>query len=135
MCFFSVQMIIFIFLIFLFYIGVQPINKVVIVSGGQQTGSAIHTHVSILPQTSFPSRLPRNIEQSPLCSTVGLCWLSLLNTAACTYINPKLSRGYSDNGYRRKTFPNAETSYQAFEELKEMIIRSWLECLENRPEG
>ena len=41
----------FFFLIFehLFYIGVQPINNVVIVSGGQQRDSAIHIHVSILP--------------------------------------------------------------------------------------
>ena len=36
---------------FLFCIGVQPINDVVIVSGGQQKNSAIHIHESILPQT------------------------------------------------------------------------------------
>ena len=36
---------------FLFYIGVYPINNVVIVSGGQQMNSAIHIHVSILSQT------------------------------------------------------------------------------------
>ena len=29
----------------------------------------------ILPQTPLPSRLPRNIEQSSLCYTVGPCWL------------------------------------------------------------
>lgn len=34
---------------FLFYIGVSPINSVVIDSGGQQRDSAIHRHVSILP--------------------------------------------------------------------------------------
>ena len=33
----------------LFYTGLQPINNVMIVSGGQQTDSAIHIHVSILP--------------------------------------------------------------------------------------
>ena len=33
----------------LFYIGVSPINSVVIDSGGQQRDSAIHIHVSILP--------------------------------------------------------------------------------------
>ena len=42
------------------------INSVVIVSGGQQSDSAKHIHVSILPQTPFPSRLPHNIEQSSL---------------------------------------------------------------------
>ena len=31
----------------LFYIGVQPINNVVIVSGAQQSNSAIHIHVSM----------------------------------------------------------------------------------------
>ena len=41
-------------------------DSVVIVSGGQQRDSAIHSHVSILPQTPLPSRLPHNIEQSSL---------------------------------------------------------------------
>ena len=61
---------------FLFCIEVQLINNIVIVSGGQQRDSAIHIHVSILSQTPLPSRLPHNIEQSPLCHTVGPCWLS-----------------------------------------------------------
>ena len=34
------------------------------------------------PLKSFPSRLPHNIEQNSLCSTVGLCRLSILNIAA-----------------------------------------------------
>ena len=51
----------------------------VIVSCGQKRNSAIHIHVSILFQTLLPSRLPYNIEQSSLCYTVGLCWLSILN--------------------------------------------------------
>ena len=37
-----------------------------IVSGGQGRDSALNIHVSILPQTSLPSRLPHNIEQSSL---------------------------------------------------------------------
>ena len=67
-------------------IRVQPINNVVIltVSGGQQRNSAMHEHVSILLQTPLPSRLPCNIEQSSLCYTVGLYWLSILNIAQCT---------------------------------------------------
>ena len=52
---------------FLFYIGVKPVNNVVLVSDGQQGDSALHRHVSILPQIPFPSRLPHNIEQSSLC--------------------------------------------------------------------
>ena len=51
----------------LFYIGIQPITNVVIISGGQQRDSSIRIHVSILPQTPFSSRLPHNIEQSSLC--------------------------------------------------------------------
>ena len=35
----------------------EPINNVVIVSGGQQRDSVIHIHVSILPQTPLSSRL------------------------------------------------------------------------------
>ena len=40
----------------------------------------MHIHVSSLPQTTLPSRLPRNIEQSFLCYlSLGPCWLSILN--------------------------------------------------------
>ena len=42
------------FLKFLFYIGVELINNVVIVSGVQQSDSVIHIHVSILFQILFP---------------------------------------------------------------------------------
>jgi len=56
---------------FLFCIGVQLINSVVIVSGKQWKDSVTHTHVSILPQTPLPSRLPQNIEQSSMCCTVS----------------------------------------------------------------
>ena len=76
----------FIFLIFLFYTELQMINNVVIVSGGQQRDSAIHIHESILPQTSLPSRLPYNIEQSSLCYSVGPCWLSIISIAVCFQI-------------------------------------------------
>ena len=41
-------------------------NNVVIVSGAQQSDSAIHVYVSILPKTSLPSRLSHNIKQSSL---------------------------------------------------------------------
>ena len=47
-------------------------------------GSAVHIHVSILPQTPLPSRLPRDTEQCSLSYTVGPCWLTILNTAVCT---------------------------------------------------
>jgi len=62
-----------VFFNFLFYIGVELINNVVIVSGEQWRDSAIHTHVSILPQSPLPSRLPHNTEQSFLYYTVGPC--------------------------------------------------------------
>ena len=40
-----------------FYIGVQMINNVLVVSGEQRKDSAIHMHVSILPQAPLSSRL------------------------------------------------------------------------------
>ena len=64
---------------FLVFMRVYLINNVVIVSGGQLSNSAIHIHVSILPQTPLPSRLPHSIEESSLCYTVGPCALSVLN--------------------------------------------------------
>ena len=62
--------------IFPFLLCIVAEHNVVIVSGGQQRDSAIHIHVSTLPQTPFPSRLPHD--------TVGPCWLSILNIAVCT---------------------------------------------------
>ena len=43
----------------------------------------IYVHVSLLPQTPLPSRLPRDIEQSSLGCAAGPCWFSMLNTAVC----------------------------------------------------
>ena len=60
--------------LYVLYWGIAPVNNVMIVSGRQQRVSAIHIHVSILPQTPLRPRLPQNIEQSSLCSTVGPCW-------------------------------------------------------------
>ena len=64
---------------FLFYIEVQLINSVVLVSCVQQNDPVIYIHVSI-PFLS-PLRLLQNIEQHFLCYTVGPCWLYILNTA------------------------------------------------------
>ena len=69
---------------FLFYIGVELINNVVLVSGVQQSDSVMHIYISILFQILFPFRLLQSIEQSSLCYTVGPCWLSILNTVLCT---------------------------------------------------
>ena len=55
-----------------------------IVSGAQQSDSAIGFLVSLLPEIPFPSRLSHNIEQGSLCDTVASCWLSILNMAVCT---------------------------------------------------
>ena len=64
-----------------------------IVSHEQQRDSAIHVHVSILPQIPLLSRLPHNIEQNSLCYIVTPRWLSILNIAVCTYQSqtPELS--------------------------------------------
>ena len=42
-------------------------SQLTIVSGAQQSDSAMHIHVSIVPQTPFSSRLPHDIEWSSLC--------------------------------------------------------------------
>ena len=77
---------------FLFYIEVQLVNNVVLVSGEQQSNSVIHVHVSILFPILFPSKLLPNIEQSSLCYTAGLCWLSILNIVyICQSQTPNLS--------------------------------------------
>ena len=80
----STGFILFYFLTFLFYIGVELINNVVLISGVQQSDSVIHIHVAILFQILFPFRLLHNTEQSSLCNAVGPCWLSILNIAVCT---------------------------------------------------
>ena len=68
-----------------FYFGLgYNCNNVVIVSREKQRESAAHRHVSILPQTLLPSRLPHCFEQSFLCYTVGPYWLFILNTEVCT---------------------------------------------------
>ena len=72
---------------FLFCIGVEPINDVVMVSGEQLRSSAIQIHVSILPQILLPSRLPHRISRGPYAiprELVAPCCLSILNTAVCT---------------------------------------------------
>ena len=50
------------------------------ISGGLQRDSAIHTHVSILPHTPLPARLPHNTEQFPV-----LYSRSLLNNTSSSY--------------------------------------------------
>ena len=45
-------------------------SQLTTVSGGQQRDSTIDIHVSILPQTPLPSRLPHNIEQNSLDDVV-----------------------------------------------------------------
>ena len=67
---------------FLFYIGVEPTGNVVIVSGVQQSDSATHTHVSILP-TSLPSRLPHDIATLHVLYSRALLVIRL-NIAVCT---------------------------------------------------
>ena len=61
-----------------------------IVSGDHLMGSAIHTHVFILPQTPSPPRLPHNIEQSSLCCSRSR-WLSILNIAVSMLIPNSLT--------------------------------------------
>ena len=69
----------------LIYIGLLPINNIVIVSGGQQRDST-NTYMWIHSRSNTPHiHGAQSIGQSSLCYTVGPCWLSILNTAVCTW--------------------------------------------------
>ena len=56
-----------------------------IITEEQWRNSAIHIHMSILPQTSLLSRLPHDIEQSSMYYTVDPFWLSILNIAGWSF--------------------------------------------------
>ena len=78
---------------FLFCIGIELISNAVIVSGEQQSNSAINRHVSILPQTlSYPGF--HITLSSFMCYTVGPYWLSIWNVVVCpcpsqiSYLSP-----------------------------------------------
>ena len=66
-------------------------NKVVIVSGGQQGGSVTQIHEWIhSPFSPKPSPHPGcHITLSSLCYSVGPCWLSILNIAV-EHVSPIL---------------------------------------------
>ena len=63
--------------------------------GVQWRDSAIYTHVFILPQTPFLSRLPHNIEHSSRCYTVGPYSCLLIFDYILDFINNTLYRLYS----------------------------------------
>ena len=76
----------FYFFSFLFYILIQLINNVVVVSGVKQSDSVLNMYVSILFKILFPFKLLCNTEQSSLCYTIGPCWLSILNIAVASLV-------------------------------------------------
>ena len=69
---------------FLYSIGVQLINKAVLVSGVQQSDLVIHIRVSILFQVLYPFTLLHNIEQSSCGIQQVLVGLPILNITVCT---------------------------------------------------
>ena len=48
------------------------VNNLVIALGAHQRDSGINIYVSILPQTTFLSGLPHNIEVNSLCCTISV---------------------------------------------------------------
>ena len=66
-----------------FFIEVQLIYKVVLVSGIQKSDSVIHTYIYILFHILFHSGLSQDIEYSSLCYTVEPCCLSILHIIVC----------------------------------------------------
>ena len=65
----------------LFFIGVELIYKVGLVSGVQQNDSVLYVY--ILFSDSFHYRLSQDIEYCSLCYTAGPCCLSILYTVVC----------------------------------------------------
>ena len=61
-------------------------NNVVLVSGIQQSDSAIYIHASTLFQIIFPFRLLQNIEQH-FCAILGPCWLSKYSSVYMSIAN------------------------------------------------
>ena len=83
------------FLTFYFVLGYSLLtNNIVIVLSEQQRNSAIHIHVSVLPQVPLPARLPQNIEQSSMCYTVGHVGYSS-KIQQCVHVHPKLPNSLS----------------------------------------
>ena len=97
--------------LFLYFVLGYPqfTNNVVIVPGGQQRDSAIHTHVSVLFQTPLPSRLPHNIEQSSMCYTIDPSSLSILKIAICFYPDSYSLEWGKD--FNADTSPSASSTY------------------------
>ena len=82
---------------FLFCIRVQVINNSVTVSGEQWRGWAIHIHVSILYQTTCPSRLPHDTEQNSMCRSRSLLVIHLEHSGVYTSIPNPLTALLPDN--------------------------------------
>ena len=78
----------FFFLVYLknFFIGVQLLYNIVLVSTVQQSESAIHIHISPLLWISFSFNSPQSIEQSSLSYTVCSHQLSILCIVSIVYI-------------------------------------------------
>ena len=81
----EVPQVLYLSLFYIIFIGVQLIYNVVLVSGVQQSESAIHIHISTLFQILFPYRSLQSIEQSSLCYAVGPYQLSILYIVARIY--------------------------------------------------
>lgn len=78
------------------------------ISGGQQRDSAKYIHVSILPQTPLPPRLPHHIKQNSLSYRAGLCWLSIFSIAVLNYFQRNVARE-SGREMRDEGEPQAES--------------------------
>ena len=65
----KISFMLYFFKLFILYWGIAD-NRVLIVSGEQQRDSVIHIHVSIVPQTPLPYRLPHNNDQNSICYTI-----------------------------------------------------------------
>jgi len=93
------------FLNFLFYIGVQLVTDVVLVSDEQQSDSVIHIHISILSQIFFSFSLLQKIGHSFLCYTVGgSCWLFTVNISVCIHQGFPVIKNLPCKRHKRRGF-------------------------------
>ena len=73
----------------------------------------------LLPQTPVPSRLPLSLEQSPMCYTVGPCWLSI-STPSLSFKRKKLNPRKNRVRLDQLCFCQCETKVRAFTSALEM---------------
>ena len=111
----------FFFLTFYFVLGYSHLaNNVEVVSGEQQSDSAIHTRVSILPQTPLPIRLPHDIELNSMCCPVKSTWFIILLFLPHVCTSSDFFLNLPTSGY--KLFLYIHSCFHCFQCYKSLVL-------------